>query len=175
VPIFVVTWRIELHVNGRFGRGGYQITRAADQTLPIGWSADVAANLSSTWSIVAEVSGASRIEDDEDLGVDVRVSIHSVGVGARWSSRGAARIVPSLQLLGGAARVAADARIFDTSVGDSSIKFMVQPGGGVNLRVTETFGLGGRVDYRRVFVGDEERRRGGANQFRVVVGVRVSL
>jgi hypothetical protein len=154
--------------------GGYQITRAANQTLPIGWSGDVAATLSTKWSIVGEVSGAYRIEKDEDLGVDVRVSIHSFGAGARWSSRVATRILPFLQLLGGAARAATDARLFDTSVGDSATKFMVQPGGGVNLRVTETFGLGGQVDYRRVFVDDESGRSGG-NQFRVVIGVRVSL
>jgi hypothetical protein len=155
--------------------GGYQTTRVADQGLPFGWSADVATNLNGTWSVVGEVSGAYRIEEDQDLGVDVRISVHSLGAGARWSSRVASRIIPFLQVLGGAARAAASARLFDKDVGDTSMNFMLQPGGGVNLKMTETLGLVGQVDYRRVFAEDEEDRASGANQFRVFVGARVGL
>ena len=60
-------------------------------------------------------------------------------------------------------------------VGDTSMNFMLQPGGGVNLKMTETLGLVGQVDYRRVFVENEEDRASGANQFRVFVGARVGL
>ena len=155
--------------------GGYQFARTGDQALPIGWSADIATNLNGTWSIVGEVSGAYRIEEDEDLGVDVRLSVHSLGAGARWSSRVATRIIPFLQVLGGAARAAANARLFDTDVGDASTNFMLQPGAGVNLKMTETLGLVGQVDYRRIFVDAGDDTASGANQFRVFVGARVGL
>ena len=61
-----------------------------------------------------------------------------------------------------------DARLFDTDVGDASTNFMLQPGAGVNLKMTETLGLVGQVDYRRVFVEDGEDAASGANQFRVL-------
>ena len=155
--------------------GGYQFSRAGDRTLPIGWSADIAANLTGTWSIVGEVSGAYRTDGDEDLGVDVWLSVHSFGTGARWSSRAATRIIPFLQVLVGAARAAAVADIADTTVGDSSTNVMLQPGGGVHVTMTVTLGLVGQVDYRRVFVEDAEDSGSGANQLRVFVGVRVGL
>ena len=149
--------------------------RMQETNVPVGWSADIATNLNGTWSLVGEVSGAYRIKKDEDLGVDVRLSIHSLGVGARWSRRAATRVIPFLQVLGGAARAAANARLFDTDVGDTSTNFMLHPGGGLNLRMTETLGVVGQVDYRRVFVEDEEDRASGGNQFRVFVGARVGL
>ncbi len=77
--------------------GGYAITHAADQLLPFGWSADIATNLNRTWSMVGEVSGAYKVIEDEDLGVDVNLSLYSLGAGARWSSRVAPRIVPFVQ------------------------------------------------------------------------------
>jgi hypothetical protein len=154
--------------------GGYQTTRTADQTLPIGWSADIATNLNRTWSVVGEINGAYKIEQDEDLGVDVKLSLHSLGGGARWSSRVASRLVPFLQLLAGAARISAHTEILGSKVGDSSTKFMLQPGGGVNLTMNETFGVVGQVDYRRVFL-DEDAREAGQNQLRAFVGIRIGL
>jgi hypothetical protein len=155
--------------------GGYQTTRVADQTLPIGWSADIATNLNRIWSVVGEVSGAYRIEQDEDLGVDVKLSVHSLGTGARWSRRVAPRFVPFLQVLVGAARISAHTEILNTRVGDSSTKFMLQPGGGVNLKMNETLGVVGQVDYRRVFVDEQDAGETGQNQFRAFVGVRIGL
>ena len=155
--------------------GAYQWTRAAEQTLPIGWSADIGANLNRTWSVIGEVSGAYRSREDEDLGADVRLSIHSVGAGARWSGRVGDRIVPFLQLLAGAARVRARTEILDREVGNASTEFMLQPGGGVALKLNETFAILGQADYRRVFLDDEEDRASGQNQFRALVGVRVGL
>jgi hypothetical protein len=152
--------------------GGYQPTRAAAQTLPVGWSVDIATRLDGAWGIVGEVSGAYKVEADGDLGVDVKRSLHSFGAGARWSRRDAAIVVPFLQVLAGAARVGARAEILGTPVGGSSTRFMLQPGGGVTVRLNETIGLVGQVDYRRVFF--DEKERPGANHLRVVVGVRLA-
>ena len=155
--------------------GGYQFTGQGVQTLPLGWSAGIGTTLSGPWSIVGEVSGAYRVEEDEDLGVDVRLSIHVLGAGARWSRRAAARFTPFLQVLGGAARAAANARLLDTDVGDTSTTFMLQPGGGVYLRMSETLGLIGQADYRRVFLDQEQDGESATDQFRLFIGVRVGL
>jgi hypothetical protein len=155
--------------------GAYQWTRAAEQTLPIGWSADIGANLNRTWSVIGEVSGAYRSREDEDLGVDVGLSVHAVGAGARWSGRVGDRIVPFLQVLAGAARTSATTEISGREIGNSSTKPMLQPGGGVVLKLNGTFAIFGQVDYRRVFFDDEEDRASGENQFRVLAGVRVGL
>lgn len=155
--------------------GAYQTTRAAEQTLPFGWSADIGASLNGTWSIIGEASGAYTSRADEDLGADVRLSLHSLGAGARWSSRAADRLVPFVQVLVGAARASARTEILGTEVGESMTRLMLQPGGGINVKMNDTFGLVGQVDYRRVFLDDEEDRESGENQFRVLVGVRVGL
>jgi hypothetical protein len=155
--------------------GGYAITHAADQLLPFGWSADIATNLNRTWSMVGEVSGAYKVIEDEDLGVDVNLSLYSLGAGARWSSRVAPRIVPFVQVLAGAARVSAKAEMLGRKIGDALTNFMLQPGGGVNVKMNEAFGLFGQMDYRRVFLDEQEDRESGNNHFRVIVGVRFGL
>ena len=154
--------------------GGYQTTRAADQTFAVGWSLDLSRSLDDAWGVVAEISGAHRVEGDGDLGVDVKLSLHSLGAGARWSRRGATRIVPFLQMLAGVTRVSAHAEILGTEVGGSSTEFMLQPGGGVNVRLNERVGLVGQADYRRVFLDDSDRESG-ESQLRALLGVRVGL
>jgi hypothetical protein len=72
---------------------GYERTRVPNQTLPIEWTVDIATHLNGPWSVVGEVSGTYKIEEDQDLGTDVRLS-RLPGAGARWSSRVATRIVP---------------------------------------------------------------------------------
>jgi hypothetical protein len=154
--------------------GGYQFTGMADQTLPVGWSAGISTPIGGAWGLAAEVSGAYRTERDQDLGVDVRLSVHTLGIGVRWSSRGPAGVVPFLQVLGGASRATAHARPFDTDVGETSTSFMLQPGAGVDVGLSDSVGLVGQADYRRVFI-DEDRGESAAHQFRLFVGVRVGL
>ena len=152
--------------------GGYQAVRAADQTFALGWSADVSSNLSDAWGVIAEVSGTRRDAADADLGVDVSLSLHSLGAGLRWSKRGA-RIVPFLQMLAGATRLGAHAEVHGTEIGDSLMKFMLQPGGGIDVRLHERLGLAGQADYRRVFLDSDGDS--GENQLRVFLGVRFGL
>ena len=154
--------------------GGYAITHAEDQTLPVGWSAGVAANLNRTWSLVAEANGAYKTESDEDLGTDVKLKIHSVSGGARWSIR-VTRVVPFVQVLAGAAHLSARARVLDRRVGDAVTKFTLQPGAGVDFEVNDSLGVIGQVDYRRVFFDEQDAVAAGENQWRAVIGIRFSL
>jgi hypothetical protein len=153
--------------------GGYQTTRAADQIFAAGWSADVSSNLNDVWGIVAEISGTDRDEADADFGADVTLSIHSFGGGLRWSKRGS-RIVPFLQTLAGATRMSAQAKVQGTEIGESVVKFMLQPGGGIEVKLSETLRLVGQADYRRVFLDDGDGESG-QNQLRVFLGVRFGL
>ena len=153
--------------------GGYQATRTADQIFAVGWSADVSGNVNDAWGVVAEISGTHREEADADIGADVTLSIHSFGGGLRWSKRGS-RIVPFLQMLAGASRMSAQAEVQGTGIGDSLVKFMLQPGGGIDVRLNERLGLVGQADYRRVFL-DDSAGESGENQLRVFLGVRFGL
>lgn len=153
--------------------GGYQVTRAAEQTFAIGWSAGVATNLNDAWSVIAEINRARRVEPDAELDVDVTLSILTSGAGMRWSRRGGG-VVPFVQLLAGATMLSADAEVHGTGIGESVTKFMLQPGGGADVRLNDRFGLVGQADYRRVFLDDSDGESG-ENQFRVFLGVRVGL
>ncbi len=166
-PATAQTSRIEV-------TGGYQTVRVLDQTLPLGWSADCAANLDAAWSIVGEASAAHKTERDENLGFDVDLSLHAFGAGARWSSRAGRRIIPFLQVLAGAVRARAKAVVLGVQIGDSSTRFTLQPGGGVNVRVTDALGLVGQIDYRRIFLDEEEDGESGRNEFRIFVGLRLA-
>jgi len=52
---------------------------------------------------------------------------------------------------------------------------MVQPGGGVNVVVGNGLGMFGAVDYRRVFLDESTEGDSGLNEFRLFVGLRLSL
>jgi hypothetical protein len=153
--------------------GGYQLTRVPDKALPVGWAVDAAVNLDASWGLLATVSGAYATEQDGDLGTAVHLSLHTFGAGARWSRRAATSIVPFLHLLVGAGRVSARAKILDTSFGDSSTDFMLQPGGGVSFRLSDRSGLVGQMDYRRIFLDEEEDVMSGRNEIRLFVGLRI--
>jgi opacity protein-like surface antigen len=155
--------------------GGYQLTHVPDQLLPLGWNADAAINLTNAWHAVGEVTGAYRTVNDESLGIDVRLSIHTFAAGARWSFRPQARVSPHLQMLAGSARLRASADVGRSRLGDSSTKFMVQPGAGVMLRVNESMGLVWQFDYRRIFLDDESNGASGENHLRIGVSWGLDL
>jgi Outer membrane protein beta-barrel domain len=150
--------------------GGYQVTRVPNQVLPVGWSADIAGNLNDAWSIVGEAAGAYKKERNEDLEADVKLSIHTVGTGPRWSRRGEG-IDLFAQLLTGVARVTAKANVLSTTIRGSATSFMLQPGAGMNVKVNQTFGMLAQADYRRVF-RDEEEDIDSLNVMRIFVGCR---
>jgi hypothetical protein len=153
----------------------YQVVRASDQTLPLGWNVGTATNLTRRWSIVGEGGGTRRTALDRDLDVDVTLSVRSVGAGLRWSYRGTPSVVPFVQMVAGASEIAARAQILQTRIGGSSTNFMLQPGGGVSIMATGLFGFVARVDYRRVFLDRVNGTQPGANQFNALLGVRIGL
>jgi hypothetical protein len=78
---------------------------------------------------------------------------------------------PFAQVLAGAAHL----RSSVNDVTDSATKFMLQPGAGVVVVAGDGWGIVGQVDYRRIFLDEDEDGESGQNQFRVFVGVRLIL
>jgi hypothetical protein len=155
--------------------GGYQATRVPDETLPLGWIVDVAIKVHDRFAAVAEVSGAYKTVPDENLGVDVDLSLHTWAFGPRWYAGRIGRILPYVQLMVGAERASATAQILQTAIGDSRTSFMLQPGGGVNVQMSNTIGVLGQFDYRRVFLDNKEDGASGENRLRIAVGLRFSF
>jgi hypothetical protein len=58
---------------------------------------------------------------------------------------------------------------------DSATRFMLQPGAGVNVVAGDGWGVVGAVDYRRVFLDEQDDGASGENDFRVFVGLRMIL
>ncbi|HEV3485535.1 MAG TPA: outer membrane beta-barrel protein [Vicinamibacterales bacterium] len=137
----------------------YSILHDSDleETLPKGWSVAVNSNLNSTFGIVGEVGGNYKTMDV--FGSDLSMSVHSFLGGVR-ARREAGTMAPFAQVLAGMARASA------SYLGESedATEFAIQPGGGVDFRVTERFGLRVQGDYR-IITGDET-----TNEFRFAVG-----
>ena len=152
---------------------GYEVARLAGHTLPVGWSADIAVQLNEAWAAVGEFSGAYRTLDHADLGTGVGLSLYTVAGGGRWSVRVGRRIAPFAQMLAGAARIQVSAETRGNEIGGSSTRLLLQPGGGVNVMLTDVLGVVWQADYRRTFVDDEDESDSGEHQFRILVGVRL--
>jgi hypothetical protein len=143
---------------------GYQLFHAPDQTNPFGLNVDGARN----FGAVGLVADAGWSFDKSD---DVTSHLFNIGAGPRWTARSNAVAWPFAQVVAGLVH----ARVDVDSVTTSATKFMLQPGAGLVLIGGDGWGITGQVDYRRVFLDEDEDGASGENDFRVFVGVRVIL
>ncbi len=128
-----------------------------EETFPAGWSLAVNGHLNPVFSLVGEVGGNYKTMDL--LGSDLNMSVHAFMGGIRFrNDRG--KLVPFAQVLAGMARASA------SYLGESenSSEFAIQPGGGVDFRVSERFGVRVQGDYRMINGEDSW------NEFRFAVG-----
>lgn len=133
-----------------------------DGAYPAGWNLDGAWRLNDRISIVGEVGRSAKsnggllagLLEDGDVDLDFKSSLMQFGAGPRWTRRSRGSISPFVQVLVGAAHHTLSMGAFGFDLQFSSTKAMVQPGGGVAVRINDQFGFVGQVDYRRVFVGD---------------------
>lgn len=169
---------------------GYQLLRAGEicqeiegeeevcgegQTFPFGVAVDAARNFGA-FSILGE-AGWSRdsvdipvVNGDDD---SQSVNLFHVAAGPRWSGRNNPRIWPYGQVLVGALIARSGETPFSDS--DTSTNLMVQPGVGVNFVTGDGWGIVTQVDYRRVFLDEDEVGASGRNDVRVFVGARMIL
>jgi hypothetical protein len=148
---------------------GYQALHVPDQWLPVGINLDFAWNASDVFGLVGEIGWGQKSE--EVFGVDIDLRATNFGVGPRFNLRGNV-VQPFAQFLVGAIRGTVGTSVAGIDIDVSDTFFMIQPGGGVNVAISESVGIVGHVDYRRVFVDDDLGDSTWENEFRFVVGVR---
>ncbi len=129
------------------------------QSLPLGWDASVAANLTDSFGVVGDLGGNYKSE------AGVSFNVHSFLGGVRYSFRREG-LTPYVEGLAGMVRGGASSG----GVSASSWDFGVQAGGGLNYRVKDNLSLRGGVDFRNIFI-----EGGSSQQFRLVVGVTFGL
>jgi hypothetical protein len=171
---------------------GYQVLRAGEvcatddddncassHTFPLGFAIDGVRNFGHV-GVVGEV-GWSRDSDDIDGIDDASISeniFHYAG-GLRWTAHNTGRAWPYGQILIGGATVHSSLDLNgssdDTDTSDTRTRFILQPGVGVTVVGGDGWGVFGQVDYRRLFLKEDDDGSSGRNDFRVAVGVRFIL
>jgi opacity protein-like surface antigen len=178
--------------------GGYQLINLSvdvdpslgvpvdsSQTLATGWYFDVAGNINPMFGVVFQVGGSYKTisESVTIAGVtadaSVGLNVHQFMGGIRINARSDSPITPFGEVLVGGVRGGVDVSvtvtgpggtIFDTSESASATDFGLEVGGGVDIRVSDRFGIRASADYIRVFAEGE-----GANLFRLGVGAVFSF
>lgn len=140
--------------------GGYSfmVDRSWQERLPLGWVAALSQRISDRVSIVGEASGSYGKFADTNFTIERYAFLG----GVKWQSSGAEGLVVFLQGLAGLSRQAGDVGILNG--------FLLQPGGGVDLRVTERMSFRAFADYRWLH---EDGVRW--NQYRAGGGVVINL
>ena len=167
---FSVGWRL-LNIPDAFGEDS--------QTLPLGWYADVAGNLSRSLAVVGEVSGNYKDFDESTtvgattVNVSASLNVHTFLGGVRFNARQNPSFTPFAQALFGLARLGGEAevqttiagRTFSASQSVSDSDFAFDASGGVNINLSDA--LAARVSAGYLRVGGSD----GGNAFRFGVGV----
>jgi hypothetical protein len=174
---------------------GYQLLRAGEicfdddeddcdssRNYPLGFAVDAMRNYGAM-GILGEV-GWSRDSDDGVDAFDEPFSVSSnlfhYAAGVRWTGRANPRVWPYGQILAGAvterSSIDYDSDLLDDlDDSDTRTRFMIQPGVGVTFVSGDGWGIFGQVDYRRVFLDEDEDGASGRNDVRVFIGARMIL
>ena len=168
--------------------GGYQFLNLAvegeSESLPAGWYADVAANLTPMFGVVFQVGGNYKTFDESvvvggiSASAEADVNVHQFLGGLRLNFRSDSPIVPFAQVLAGAVTGSVDVSASTTLPGmppiaidldESTTDVGLAVGGGMTVRFSDAVGLRVGADYLRVFAD-----RSGADAFRFHVGVAIA-
>jgi hypothetical protein len=147
---------------------GYQLLHVPDQTRPFGLNVDGAVNFGAA-SLVAEAGWSL------DTGDSITSHLFNIGAGPRWTGRSEGRAWPFAQVLAGLAHARTSIDVAGADVTSSSTKFMLQPGVGAVFVTSDGWGIVTQIDYRRIFLDEEEDGESGENDFRVFLGIRLIL
>lgn len=145
--------------------GGYAFMRDddIDENFPAGWFVSGAVNLNDWLAIDGEISG-SYTTLETPIG-DARLSVHTFMGGPRFFRR-LSGLTPFVQVLFGAARATAEASVLGVAMSESATEFAVQPGGGIDVHLTDRISARLEGDWRRIVTGDEA-----GNEVRVAAGM----
>jgi hypothetical protein len=144
---------------------GYQFLRLGGAWFPQGFSVGVVKGLTGEFAVVGE-TGWSR-DSTTSFGFRQRTTALHLAGGVRWNPVGDHRFRPFAQIVIGAERDRTSVKEFGS---DSASSLLVQPGGGINVRLNNRQRVFGQVDLRRVF------QEGAAlNVIRTVFGWQVAI
>ena len=152
-----------------------------ERNFPFGVAVDAARNFG-RFAIVGEVGWSYKSEnfsdeDDDIFDADVKFNTWHIAAGPRLNF-GGDRFRPFVQVLAG---IVQDRVSFDDELdvfeddSTSQTSFMLQPGIGGTYVMGDGWGFVGQIDYRRIFLDEEENLSSGRNDIRVFVGVRMIL
>ena len=162
--------------------GGYQFLSFAvegqdNESMPKGWYADVAGNLTPMIGVVFQVGGNYKTFNESitvgglTLAASADLKVHLFLGGIRINARQNSAFVPYGQVLVGAANSSVDLTgtipgVPSFSQEESATNFTLELGGGVNFGLTDNTGIRFGVDYLRAFADEDD-----VNAFRFHVGV----
>jgi len=144
--------------------GGYSLAHDyRDQvTLPAGWIAGGAIDLTPAFAAVAEVSG--QYKTVALLNTDARLSVHTVLAGVRASAR-VGPVTEFGQILAGVVRTSGSAFGSTTTVRALG----VQPGAGVDYPLTARWTARAELDVR--LIAAQQDAQNGGTQLRLAAGL----
>jgi Outer membrane protein beta-barrel domain len=137
----------------------------SDMTLPAGWVVAVAGHVTDHAAIVGEIGG--NYKSASAPGGPIDVSEHSFLGGGRYAFGRDAQVRPFVQTLVGMSR----ASFSRTEVGVSFNAFTVQPGAGVDFKVSPKVAVRLQSDFRWMTLQD----MGSGWQYRLAAGVVFAL
>jgi hypothetical protein len=148
--------------------GGYAFVHDAknDVSLPAGWIAGGALQITGWLSAVADVSGSYNTE--EAFGAELRMRAHGVFGGGRASAR-LGRLTEFAQFLAGVVRGSGTAFGFT----DTTNAFALQPGVGVDYPLTDRLAARGQLDVRFIRNQPNGNEAGYEYRFSAAVAYRI--
>jgi hypothetical protein len=144
---------------------GYQTLHIPGQNYPIG----VAVGLTHGLSDILRIAGEVGLSIDQNSGPNLNgtLTFYQYGIGPRLIAS-SGRVLPFAQVLVGGVHSRAD--LPGSGAPASANAFMLQPGAGVIVAVSGTFGIEGAVNYRRAFFQNDPD-----NETTVFAGVRIAF
>ena len=143
---------------------GWGMLNEDSASVPLGWNASVAANLTPWLSTVVEVGGHYQsLNDDTGIpGFNVSRNKQTYMSGVRFSGRiGGGRVNPFGQVLADFMYRRVDVQspfVGNSQTTMSEFPFAIQPGGGVDIKLSESIALRMQVDVQTVFADGEASR-----------------
>jgi hypothetical protein len=144
---------------------GYQALKFDASSFPLGLNTDFVAGVTEHLAVVGEFGWAR--DSTHQFGLrDVTTGLH-VGGGGRWLISRKRRFTPFGQILVGLEH---DRTAIEKFGSDSASTFLVQPGGGIIVRVNSRQDVFGQVDLHRVFQEDDH-----PTAARFLIGLRYNI
>jgi hypothetical protein len=165
-------------ISAEVAGGGYSFMRdfITDENYPLGWFLSGGWPVADWFTAVGEISGMYKTYDfsldSESFSTTTRQHSYLGGVRRSWQ---VGTMRPFGQFLAGVTRESGGVTIFRQSIATPETKLTLQPGGGVEVFLTDHLGVRLGADYRRIFADRENTEQEHDNQLRVAAGVVVGI